>query len=143
MQRQDLSDGSWLAAFIEAETRHIDLVASWETLVSMYEQLRFLDELTDRDRMEEFKWIVKEMNKFLTRARNSLGSCVKRRDSDGAMSWLIDQYSTKDATNVTDRKSLVYAKLKQQWLHTTSNSLARITEDQTETEKETDYVDEW
>lgn len=122
MQRQD--SFNWIASFIDLETRHLDLVASWEILVGIYESMKFLDSLTDSMRMEEFRWIIKETNKFLTRAKTAMQECVKRMDAQGCLDWLIAQYNQRDSNNVSERKQLVYQKLKQDWMAKTAAKLA-------------------
>lgn len=104
--------------WVEGETRQIDLVASWESLCETYRMLEFTDPITDAMRMEEFKWIVSEMNKHLTRARRTLLSC---RDRDAMEKVLSGMFST--ATTVTCRRELAYHKLRQRWV---SQMLARL-----------------
>lgn len=123
MQRQDSFNQPWLARYVEVETEHIDLVASWERLVSIYEQMHFIDEITDSIRIEEFKWIIREMNKFLTRARNGLAQSVKRNDWQTAIDYLMSQITIKDTSNVDTRKALVYMKLKQEWVYRLANRI--------------------
>ena len=53
--------------WVEEETRHIDVVASWESLCDTYEALRFSDPMTDAERLDEFKWVVQQMNVFLSK----------------------------------------------------------------------------
>ena len=99
--------------FIEDQTRQLDLVASWETLCDVYRTLEFKDELGDVIRLEEFKWIIKEMNKFLTRMRNKLMSCV---DSDAVEEVLKESFTPTGKVTVDSRKSLAYQKLRQIWI---------------------------
>ena len=61
--------------WVDEETRHIDVVASWESLCDTYDTLRFTDPLSDAERLEEFRWIVQQMNSFLTKIRTKLLSC--------------------------------------------------------------------
>lgn len=96
--------------WVIAETRHLDLVASWEELCDIYSRLSFLDEINDSMRMTEFKWIIKEMNKQLTRIKSKLMSA---KNIEAAIDYLVTQF---DSGDIKDRQSLAYAKLKQVWI---------------------------
>lgn len=142
MPRWDSSNNSWLAQYIEHETRHLDLVASWERLVAIYESMHFVDEMTDRIRLEEFKWIIRETNKFLTRCRNQLQTPVKNGNPMGVINYLMSQYSTKDSTNIDTRQALVYSKLKQDWIYQTALKLQTMMENMNEEENQ-NGSDDW
>lgn len=114
---------SWYQSWVDNECRKIDFVASWTTLVSCYDQLSFIDSLDDAMRMEEFKWIVHEMNKFLTRTRNALLKC---EDWTDAVDWLGNHLDSTDA--VSDRKSLAYQMLRQRWILNARGSLLSTAE---------------
>lgn len=115
-------------AWIDSETRHVDLVASWENLCDTYDALRFTDQLSDDERLEEYKWIVQQMNAFLTKVRAKLLSC---KDEDAMMDALA---SIQPPTSLSSRKALVYQKLRQQWVRTTVSRLQMMmpTEDMEE-----------
>lgn len=113
-----MHDSAWyesmiLASFTERECRHVDLVASWETLVDVYESLAFLGPDNDDVRLTEFKAIVTEMNKFLTRMRNGLS---KTKDVEGAIEFLSGHANTADMNQVRSRPNIAYNKLKQRWI---------------------------
>lgn len=101
--------------WIDEETRHIDVVASWESLCDTYDTLRFTDRLSDEERLEEFKWIVQQMNVFLTKVRSKLLSC---RDMEAMEEVLGMSFTPSGRIDLSTRKSLVYQKLKQQWVRT-------------------------
>ena len=113
MPRQE-SVGS-VRDWVEEETRHIDVVASWESLCDTYETLRFTDPLSDAERLDEFKWIVQQMNAFLTKVRSRLLTC---KDQDAMMEVLGISMTPVGKVELGTRKALVYQKLKQQWLRT-------------------------
>lgn len=98
--------------WIEEETRSIDIVASWETLCDVYRTLEFCDPLSDSIRMEEYKWIVTEMNKHLSRSRKKLLSCTTPQAVRDA---LANMFTSTDA-KVTNRMDLTYHKLRQMWV---------------------------
>ena len=98
--------------WIENETCALDVVASWETLCDVYRTLEFNDPLSDAMRMEEFKWIIAEMNKHLSRARRKLMSCSSPESMKEA---LTDMFVSTEA-KVSNRMDLTYHKLRQMWV---------------------------
>ena len=113
MRRQE-SVGS-IREWVEQETRHIDVVASWESLCDTYDALRFSDPLPDANRLEEFKWIVQQMNSFLTKMRTRLLSC---RDTEAMVEMLGMAFVPTGKVELGSRKALAYQKLRQQWVRT-------------------------
>lgn len=101
--------------WIEIETRHIDVVASWESLCDTYDVLRFTDQLADAERLEEFKWIVQQMNVFLTKIRKKMLSC---RNLDAMIEMLEAAYTPAGKMELSARRALVFQKLRQQWIKT-------------------------
>ena len=120
----------FLHDWVEDETRALDVVASWETLCDVYRTLEFNDPLSDAIKMEEFKWIIAEMNKHLSRARKKLMPCTT---PEAMMSALMSMFTTE--TNVTNRMNLTYHKLRQMWVNRMLSQLTAMTETMTE-EKE-------
>lgn len=102
---------SALHDWVESETRQLDVVASWESLCNTYKTLEFADQISDAVRMGEFKWIIAEMNKHLTRMRRKLLSC---RNPEAMMEVLEKTFSP--ITSITSRQELAYQKLKQIWI---------------------------
>ena len=124
MPRQE-SAGS-VRDLVDEETRHIDVVASWESLCDTYDVLRFSDRLSDAERLDEYKWIVQQMNSFLTKIRTRLLSC---KDADAMVTLLMEAMSPSGKTELGTRKALVYQKLRQQWLRTMAMRV-RMTEEE-------------
>jgi hypothetical protein len=113
-----MTDSGWsesviLAEWADKECRHLDLIASWEILLSTYDVLGFRDEIADEVRLVEFKSVIGELNKFLTRMRNGLS---KTKDIDSAIAFLTQHANTADMNNVKGRASVAYNKLKQRWI---------------------------
>lgn len=98
--------------WVEEECRALDVVASWETLCDVYRTLEFTDPLSDAMRMEEYKWIIGEMNDHLSRARKKLLTCT---DPDSMMEILKGMFVSKGA-KVSNRMDLTYHKLRQMWV---------------------------
>lgn len=116
--------------WIDEETRHIDLVASWESLCDTYDALRFTDRLSDAERLEEYKWIVQQMNSFLTKIRTKLLTC---RDIEAMIELLGKSFLPVGKVDLSARRALVYQKLRQQWVRT---EIMRLQTMQTQMETE-------
>lgn len=104
---------AFLNSWIDRSTQHIDMIASWERLVSIYDQLSFIDALTDQDRMGEFGDIVREVNRFLSKMRKKLGTA---KDIESAIDLLSDSYSVGRNVTINTRQAIAFQKLKQQWI---------------------------
>jgi hypothetical protein len=113
MPNSDWSESIVLAEWADEECKHLDLIASWEILISVYDFLGFTDNIADEDRLTEFKSVIGEMNKFLTRMRNGL---MKTKDIDNAIAFLVDHANTANMNDVKGRASVAYNKLKQRWI---------------------------
>ncbi len=98
--------------WVENETRALDVVASWETLCDVYRTLEFNDPINDAMKLEEFKWIIENMNRHLTSARKKLLSCP---DPESMKETLSKMFISEQA-KVSDRRSLTYHKLRQMWV---------------------------
>ena len=133
MPRQE-SVGS-IRDWIEEETRHIDVVASWESLCDTYDALRFTDQLSDAERLEEFKWIIQQMNSFLSKTRTKMLSC---KDIEAMVTMLSSSITPTGKVELAERKSLVYQKLRQRWMMTKISELSLMQAQQEETEEEQD-----
>lgn len=114
-----------LHSWIDVETRALDVVASWETLCDVYRTLEFSDPLSDTVRLEEFKWIIKELNKHLTRMRKKLMTCAT---TDATRQVLLESFTPTGAVSIDNRRSLAYQKLRQTW---TTRMLASLSEVET------------
>lgn len=110
--------------WVEEQTRQLDVVASWESLCDTYMALQFSDPLSDTVRLEEFKWIIKEMNKFLTRMRSKLMSC---RDPNSMVETLRDSFTPSGHVAIENRKALAYQKLRQRWVLQMIAQLEQVT----------------
>lgn len=109
----DLKEKRYLDTWVDRATRHIDLIASWERLVDIYNQLSFVDSLTDQVRIEEFGCVIRETNKFLSRMRKSLSEV---RSIEDAITVLTSSYYPGRNVTVDTRQAIAFQKLKQQWI---------------------------
>jgi len=113
MSEQAFITNDALHDLVERQTAQLDVVASWESLCSTYRSLEFTDDLSDSARLEEFKWIIGQTNKFLTRTRTSL---MASESAEGMLKVLEDSQFPSGKVNLTDRKMVAYQKLKQMWV---------------------------
>ena len=117
--------------WVENETRALDVVASWETLCDVYHTLEFSDPLSDAMKMEEFQWIIKQMNAHLSRARKKLLTCT---DPESMVEALTKMFTSTGST-VTNRMDLTYHKLRQMWVSqmiTKLNSMIEMMKEENE-----------
>lgn len=98
--------------WVENETRALDVVASWETLCDVYRTLEFNDPINDAMKLEEFKWIIENMNRHLTSARKKLLNCPDPE----SMKEMLSKMFISEQAKVSDRRSLTYHKLRQMWV---------------------------
>lgn len=110
--------------WVENECRALDVVASWETLCDVYRTLEFNDPLSDAMRMEEFKWIIGEMNKHLSRSRRKLLTCTNPESMKEALSKMFVPTEAK----ISNRMDLTYHKLRQMWVSQMLAKLEMMTE---------------
>lgn len=120
---QEPDSRKYLDKWIEYETRKLDLIASWETLCGTYQSLGFKDDLSDSMMLEEFKWIIHEMNRFLARMRKTLSEA---KNIDGAMISLQNVFGTADNVTINSRKAVAFHKLRQQWIRQSIIELGQL-----------------
>jgi hypothetical protein len=124
MPASDWSESTVLAEWAEKECQHFDLIASWELLLVAYETLGFSNSVDDAMRLTEFKRIITEINKFLTRMKTGLASTTS---AENAIEFLGSHTNT-DMAAVKDRQSVAYNKLKQRWLAQAIGTLQQAVE---------------
>ena len=99
--------------WIEVQTQHIDLVKSWEAICQTYSYMQFTDNITDATRIEETKWIVREINRFLTAIRKKLITC---QDMGAIQEVLSQNFIPTGKVNLDSRKAIIFQKYKQNWI---------------------------
>lgn len=129
MPRQE-SAGS-IREWVEDETTHVDVITSWEVLNDTYDMLRLTDPLSDAERLEEYKWIVQQVNSFLSKMRTKLLSC---KDVDSMIECLAATMTPAGKVELSTRRALVYQKLRQQWIVTRLRTLQMMAEQEKEEE---------
>ena len=112
---------SYLHDWVEEETRKLDVIASWESLCDTYRAMEFTNDIGDEARLSEFKWIIKEMNRHLARARTQLLSC---ESPEAMLEVLMNMLQRTDSGTLATRSDVVYQKLKQRW---TTQMISKVT----------------
>lgn len=104
---------SSIEEWIISETEQLDLITNWEEMLGVYAAMQFTDPLTDKEKIEEFKWIINQTNKVMTSMRRCLLGC---RDLEAMMEYLKERTIPKGDINLSDRKALAFQKLRQRWV---------------------------
>lgn len=125
--------------WVENETRALDVVASWETLCDVYRTLEFNDPLSDAMRLEEFKWIIENMNRHLSRARKKLLNCA----DPTAMREVLSKMFVSEQATLSNRMDLTYHKLRQMWVTSMITRLDSMMMESMEEEMENGRTDFW
>ena len=113
MRRQDSSDIDELKAWLVEETKPMDFTASWPQLLELRKMLGFTDQLSDKEQIEEGRWVIHQFNKLLKRVRTKV---LSANTTDGAVLALEECYTANESTSSTQRQQLMYATLRQQWV---------------------------
>lgn len=132
-----MDERSAIREWAERECAYLDVVASWETLCEVYDQLRFTDPISDAVRIEEFRWVIAEVNKFLTRFKKKVVTC---RTIEDAIDLVSESMSPQGTISLDQRRKVAYHKLRQRWLSMAGKQLTYMMEKADETEKEEPYA---
>lgn len=124
---------TFLQEWADRNCRPVDLISSWTELVSVYKHLEFVDGLNDEQRIKEFKHVVRETNRLLTRVKNTLTTCLSIKD---AIEYLSTQFAPSRNSDVTDRQDVAYQALKQRFLRQSIAELTAVYENLFESEEE-------
>ena len=114
-------------AIVDRLCQPINLIESWENLCDAYETLRFVDQLDDATRLDEFQYIVRELNRTMGTIRNALVSCD---DLEDAMQWLIDHRDPKGNVKIESRKHVAYQAFRSRWFANAISSVAWLLENE-------------
>lgn len=124
---------TFLQEWADRNCQPVDLISSWTELVSVYKHLEFVDDLNDEQRIKEFKHVVRETNRLLTRVKNTLTTCRSIKD---AIEYLSTQFAPSRNSDVTDRQDVAYQALKQRFLRQSIAEMTAVYENLFESEEE-------
>ena len=131
-----MDETSFLKEWTEHNCQQVDLISSWSELVGVYKHLEFIDDINDEQRIKEFKHVIRETNRLLTRVKNTLTTCLTIQD---AIDYLGTQFAPSRNSDVTDRQDVAYQALKQRFLRQSIVELSTVQENLfSETEEEVD-----
>ena len=89
------------------------LLGLWPICKAKYAELGFTDELTDRDKIDEYTYIYEQYKKFVF---SHQAPVLKHTNNLYAMSKYVERLIGKSAEKADTRKKLVYFALRDDWL---------------------------
>ena len=93
-----------------------DFFEMWVVINDYYEnQLAFKDEISDSERIAEYKWITQQYRKYVSKQKD----VIMGHDSYDEMSAEIEDMISKASEYGDSRKELVYNILRDTWLLST------------------------
>lgn len=113
-----------------------DLAMIWEQMLRLHRDMGFAIPLTDKDKgtklsdnemIAEFQWIYSQYKKFIGTKKASL---LQLKGNLPSMLATLKQLIEKSSDTPTDRPTLVYQCMRNQWLQDTWNHVAWILEQQ-------------
>lgn len=99
-----------------------DFEGMWFTLKSMYSDLGFTDDITDQQRIDEYKWIVQQLRKYMFSKQDEILAC----DNLTEMVAKVDDLIGKADEYGDERKKVVYNFLRDHWLYELRNHLSNM-----------------
>lgn len=99
-----------------------DFEAMWYMLKDQYKNLGFTDQMTDQQRVDEYKWIVQQLRKYMFSKQDGILDCDSVEDMVACVDKLIgtaDEYGE-------DRKHVVYNFVRDHWLYELRNHLSNM-----------------
>lgn len=118
---------------LEGSFRLTDFRSMFDIINGTYEALKFHDELTDNERIDEYKYITQQLRKYISGRQDTIMACGSdlQRMLVTVESWLSDAPEYGD-----DRKTLVYNFLRDSWLLELYNRIKFTMDNRTEEEDE-------
>lgn len=111
-----------------------DILGYWDNIKQRYSAMGFNDDLSDRERIDEYDYITQQMNKFISRHQDQI---LADADLERMLAEVSDIHS-KATLNGRERKMLVYFSMRDEWLRTLTQVIGTFLE-----ANETEDEDEW
>lgn len=127
-----IAEAQWSVINQLFELKRFD--ALWNVIDAYYTKM-FRDPLTDVERIAEYTYITQQLNKYISKRKETLISCESIEDMMGQLVvWLGEsqQYAP-------ERKELVYGFLRDSWIWEALNYLGDIAEMMDEEEQEEEW----
>lgn len=99
-----------------------DFEGMWLELKNMYEYLGFTDELTDEQRISEFKWITQQLRKYISTKQDKVLSCETIED----MVAVVENYIANAEEYGSTRPMVVYNFMRDHWLYEVHDGLVNF-----------------
>ena len=90
-----------------------DQIGFWPLLMKKYSELGFTDPITDAQRIEEFNYIIEQTRKYVFREQKPI---MAYEHDPVKMLAFVDELIEKAKEKGSDRKTLVYHALRDDWL---------------------------
>ena len=91
----------------------------WFNVKQWYEALGFTDPLSDQQRIDEFKWIVQQLRKYMFSKQDVI---VGHENLEGMVAE-VDNLLSKAEEYGDERKKIVYNFMRDHWLYEIRNHL--------------------
>lgn len=106
--------------YVEGSFALTDFRSMFDIINNVYESLKFHDNITDSERISEYKYITQQLRKYISGRYDTIAACGSDLNMMLATveRWLADAPEYGD-----DRKNLVYNFLRDQWLIETYNNI--------------------
>lgn len=106
--------------YVEGSFALTDFRSMFDIINNVYESLKFRDNITDSERISEYKYITQQLRKYISGRYDTIAACGSDLNMMLATveRWLADAPEYGD-----DRKNLVYNFLRDQWLIETYNNI--------------------
>lgn len=105
--------------------RMYDLVSMWTTIRTEYETMGFTDQLSDKEKIEEYQWINTQLNRYISKHQSEMSK-------GNTLEEILDSIKSviaKSTECTKDRKSLVYQNLRDDWLANTQHYVWQLLQD--------------
>lgn len=88
-------------------------VELWPYIQSKYQEMGFKDHLTDREMIQEYKYISEQYRKFIFKRQDAIMAIA---DNPELVMDLVSDQISKLTESPTERKQLVYSAIRDEWL---------------------------
>lgn len=99
-----------------------DFHGMWFIIKQNYEELGFSDPMTDQQKIDEYKWIVQQLRKYMFSKQDEIMACESIED----MIDFVDMLIGKADEYAEERKKIVYNFIRDGWLYELRNYLSML-----------------
>ena len=99
-----------------------DFEGMWFIIKNQYDELGFTDPMTDQQKIDEYKWIVQQLRKFMFTKQDDVLSC----DSLESMVACVEKMIGNAEEYGDERKKVVYNFMRDHWLYELKDHLTML-----------------